>query len=161
MYARRQGQRRRGSQALEAAIVFPVLLFLFLALIIGGFAVFRYQQVALLSQEASRWASVRGADYQKDADQPSPTQDDILRQAVLPFAGGMDASQLSVRVQWVDQGDATVQDWDAAPKYVKSLTPTGEYVTNSVRVTVAYTWAPGLLVGPLTFTSRSEAPMSE
>ena len=161
MVLRRQTRRRRGSQAVEAAIVFPVLLFLLLALIVGGIGVFRYQQVALLSQEASRWASVRGADYQKDADQPSPTRDQIFQEAVLPFAVGMDPGRISVQVQWVDRGNATVQDWDAAPKDVKSLTPQGEYVNNAVRVTVAYEWSPGILVGPLTLTSRCEAPMSE
>jgi Flp pilus assembly protein TadG len=157
----RQSERRRGSAAVEAAIVFPVLMFLLLALIVGGIGVFRYQQVALLSQEASRWASVRGADFQKDADAPSPTRDQILQQAALPLAVGMDPSQLSLQVQWIDQGNGTVQDWDSAPKYVKSQTPKGEWVTNTVRVTVTYQWAPGLLVGPLTLTSCCEGPMSE
>ena len=161
MNPRRQSERRRGSQAVEAAIVFPVLLFLLLSLIVGGIGVFRYQQVALLSQEASRWAGVRGADFQRDADAPSPTEAQILQQAALPFAVGMDPSMISLRVQWVDQGNGTVQDWDNAPKCVKSQTPGGEWVTNTVRVTVTYQWAPGVLVGPLTLTSCCEGPMSE
>ncbi|HBI44300.1 MAG TPA: hypothetical protein DDY78_15835 [Planctomycetales bacterium] len=161
MNLRRQSKRRRGSQAIEAAIVFPVLLFLLLSLIVDGIGVFRYQQVALLSQEASRWAGVRGADFQRDADAPSPTRDQILQQAALPFAVGMDPSKISLQVQWVDKGNATVQDWDSAPKYVKSQTPGGEWVTNTVRVTVTYQWSPGLLVGPLTLTSCCEGPMSE
>jgi Flp pilus assembly protein TadG len=158
---RRQSERRRGSQAVEAAIVFPVLMFLLLALIVGGIGVFRYQQVALLSQEASRWAGVRGADFQKDADAPSPTQAQILQQAVLPLAVGMDPSSISLQVQWIDQGNAKITDWDSAPKYVKSQTPGGDWVTNTVRVTVTYQWSPGLLVGPLTLTSCCEGPMSE
>jgi Flp pilus assembly protein TadG len=158
---RRQAKRRRGSAAIEAAIVFPLLLFLLLSLIVGGIGVFRYQQVALLSQEASRWAGVRGADFQKDADAPSPTQAQILQKAALPLAVGMDPKSISLRVQWIDQGDGTVQDWDNAPKYVKSQTPGGEWVTNTVRVTVTYQWAPGVLVGPLTLTSCCEGPMSE
>ena len=73
----------------------------------------------------------------------------------------MDPKSISLRVQWVDQGTGAVQDWDAAPKSVKSLTPGGEWVTNTVRVTVSYQWAPGVLVGPLTLTSCCEGPMSE
>jgi hypothetical protein len=73
----------------------------------------------------------------------------------------MDPKSISLRVQWVDQGTGTVQDWDAAPKSVKSLTAGGEWVTNTVRVTVTYQWAPGVLVGPLTLTSCCEGPMSE
>ena len=156
-----RSQSRPASATVEAAIVFPIMLTLLLTLIVGGIGVFRYQQVALLGQEASRWASVRGADYHKDTNQTCPTEDQICQQAVLPMAVGMDASQLTVQTQWVNQGNATVQDWDAAPKDVKSLTASGEYVTNTVRVTITYNWIPGILVGPWTLTSVSETPMSE
>jgi Flp pilus assembly protein TadG len=145
----------------ESAIVFPVVLVLFFGLIVGGIGIFRYQQVACLAQEAARWASVRGGDYQKDTDQNSPTQAQIRDQAVLPLAVSMDTNQLSVQVEWVDQGSNTSTDWDAATKDVKSLTPQGEYVNNSVRVTVTYNWSPGILIGPLTLSSQCEVPMSE
>ena len=114
-----------------------------------------------LAQEAARWASARGADYQKDTNQSSPTQDQIRDQAVLPLAVSMDTSQLSVQVEWVDKGSNTSTDWDAATKDVKAITPQGEYVNNTVRVTVTYNWSPGILIGPLTLSSRCEVPMSE
>ena len=67
----------------------PVYLLLLLSLIVGGLGVFHYQQTACLAQEAARWASVRGSDYQKDTNQPSPTTQQILQQ-VTPLAVGMD-----------------------------------------------------------------------
>jgi Flp pilus assembly protein TadG len=153
--------RRSGATTLENALVFPIVLFLFLALIVGGIGVFRYQQVACLAQEAARWACVRGCEYQKDADKDSPTGDEVLQQAVLPLAVGMDPGQISLRLEWVNQAAGTSQDWDSAPKDVKSRNAQGEYVTNTVRATVTYTWAPGMLMGPITMTSQCELPMSE
>jgi Flp pilus assembly protein TadG len=161
MTSSNQKPRRTGATALETALVFPIVLFLFLDLIVGGIGVFRYQQVACLAQEAARWTCVRGCAYQKDADQASPTRDQILQSAVLPLAVGMDPSQISLQVEWINQADNTSQDWDSAPKDIKSMTAQGEYVTNTVRVTVTYTWSPGILMGPFTFTSQCEVPMSE
>ena len=56
-------------------------------LIVGGLGVFHYQQTACLAQEAARWASVRGGDYQKDTDQASPTTQQILQQVTEPRPG--------------------------------------------------------------------------
>jgi Flp pilus assembly protein TadG len=154
-------QRRSGATTLESALVFPIVLFLFLFLIVGGIYVFRYQQVACLAQEAARWSCVRGCEYQKDADAASPTRDEVLQQAVLPLAVGMDPSQISLQLDWVNQAAGTSQDWDSAPKDIKSLNAQGEYVTNTVRATVTYTWAPGMLMGSITMTSQCELPMSE
>jgi Flp pilus assembly protein TadG len=151
---------RPGAVAVETAVVLPVFLFILLAIIVGGMGVFRYQQVACLAREAARRASVCGADYQKQTNQSSPTQEQICQQAVLPLAAGMDPASLNVTVQWVNQGNNTVQGWDSAPKDVKSINALGEYVTNAVRVTVTYTWTPGLLLGPITLTSVSQVPMS-
>jgi hypothetical protein len=136
--------------------MFSLLLFL----IVGGMLVFRYQQVACQAREASRWACVRGGDYQKDLDQASPTQQQILEQSVLPLAVGMDPNSLSIQVQWIDRGNNIIQDWDGAPKDVKSVTPLGEYVSNAVRVTVTYVYSPGILMGSVSLQSVSELPMA-
>jgi len=152
--------RRRGAVVVETALVIPVLLVLMIGLIVCGFGVFRYQQVAGLAREGARWASVRGGDYQKDAAQSPPTEQQIAAQAVIPFAVGMDPSNLTVQVQWVDRGSGTVWDWDAAPKDVRSITATGEYVTNTVRVTVTYQWTPGAFWNPMALQSVTEMPMS-
>jgi Flp pilus assembly protein TadG len=160
MNDQKQCPRRHAAITVEAAVVLPVMLFLVLLLIVGGMGVFCYQQVACQAREAARWACVRGGDYQKDTNLDSPTQAEIFQNAVLPMVVSMDTSQLSLQVQWIDRGSNTVQPWDGAPKGVKSITPLGEYVTNSVRTTVTYNWVPGLFVGQLTFTSVCELPMA-
>jgi Flp pilus assembly protein TadG len=152
---------RPGAHTLEAAMVLPPLVLLLLALIVGGMAVFHYQQVAFLAQEATRWACVRGEDYQEDTNQASPTEQQILQTAVLPRAVAMDPSQLKLQVQWIDQATGTAQDWDAAPKRVRSVTAQGSYVTNTVQVTVTYTWSPGVFAGPFTLSSTCTLPMCQ
>jgi len=154
-------QKRHAAVAVEAALVYPVMIFLFLGLIIGGVGVFRYQQVACLSREAARWASVRGEDYQRTTDLPFPTQQQIYDQAVLPMAAGMDPALVTVQVEWVDQSTGTAYAWDAASKSVLSINSSGEYVTNTVRVTVSYQWTPNFLgIGTRYMRSISEIPMS-
>jgi Flp pilus assembly protein TadG len=160
MSSRNRAGQRRGALAVEGAVVFPVVLFLLLSLVVGGMGIFRYQQVACLAREAARWAAVRGADYQKENHKASPSQSQILQQAVLPLAVGMDATQLTATVEWVDNGANTVTPWDTAYHAVKTLDSTGEYVSSSVRVTVTYQWSPLLIVGTISLTSVSQMPMS-
>jgi hypothetical protein len=160
MMYRKCATLRHAATTLESAVTLPIMFFLVLFLIIGGMLVFRYQQVACQAREAARWACVRGGDYQKDFNQASPTQQQILEQSVLPLAEGMDSSSLSIRVQWIDKGNSVVQDWDSASKDVKSITPLGEYVSNSVRVTITYVYSPGMLLGPVSLQSVSELPMA-
>ena len=122
---------------------------------------FRYEQVACQAREAARWASVRGGNWQQATGKSSPTQDEILQQAVLPLAAGMDPAKINIRVQWIDQSTGTAVDWDGAPKDVRSPTAGGGYVTNTVRVTVSYEYAPQFFItGSITVTSTSEIPMS-
>jgi Flp pilus assembly protein TadG len=141
--------------AVEAAVVYPVVLFVFLALILGGVGVFRYEQVACQAREAARWASVRGSDWQQETKQDSPTQQQILQQAVLPLAAGMDPAKITIKVQWIDQATGTAVDWDKAGKDVRSPTASKDYVTNTVRVTITYEWSPAMFL-----TSTCEVPMS-
>jgi Flp pilus assembly protein TadG len=152
---------RRAAMMVEAAVVYPVVLFLFLTLILGGMAVFRYQLVACQARDGARWASVRGADWAAATNQNSPTKQQILDQAVLPLGAGMDPNKLALQVQWVDQATGTAVDWDSAGKDVLSMTAAGKAVTNTVRVTVTYQFGPNLfLVGAITLTSTCEIPMS-
>ena len=147
--------------ALEGAVVYGAVMVLLLALVLGGFAVFRYEQVACQAREAARWASVRGGNWQQEVNKPSPTQQQILDNAVLPLAAGMDTAKITIRVQWIDQSTGKATDWDSAPRDVRSLTAGGSYVTNTVRVSVSYEYSPQFFVtGPLTVTSTSEVPMS-
>ncbi len=160
MRKKQEPWRRSGAYAVEAAIVIPVMIFLLLGLLLGGMGVFHYQQVACQAREAARYACVRGADFRRDTKQASPTQEAIFEQAVLPFAASMDTTQLTLSVEWIDEGSGAAYAWDSASKTIKSITPLGEYVTNMVRVTVTYVWSPGMFISPVTITSVSELPMS-
>lgn len=153
--------QRRGAVAVESAVVYSLLFLLLLGVIVGGLGVFRYQQVACQAREASRWACVRGADWQKETGKPAPTQEQIRQAAVLPLAAGMDPNQLTVKVEWINQYTGKVYAWDEAPRWTSSTTTTGAAVTNSVRVTVSYAWSPSVLLpGTLTLRSVSEVPMA-
>lgn len=152
--------RRPGVSAVETAIVLSVLLVLVCGLIAGGTGVFRQQQVQCFAHEGARWASTRGANYQADTNGPSPTSQQIATQAVLPRAAGMNPADLTVKVEWIDRSTNTAWDWDAAPKDVRSVTAAGEYVSNTVRVTVTYRWAPGMLWGAKDIGGVCELPLS-
>src|SRR5215813_7719551 len=89
---------RRGAVLVEFAIVGGlVLLPLIIGMAVGGVGVFRYIEVASLAREASRWASVRGAQFAADTGQaaatPASIQNFVIQQAV-----GLDTNQLTVTV---------------------------------------------------------------
>jgi Flp pilus assembly protein TadG len=154
-------RKRRGAMAVEAAVVHPVMMFLLLSLIVGGMGVFRYQQVAGQAREAARWAAVRGSDWEKATDDTCPTQNDIMQKAVAPLAAGMDLKSLAVQVYWIDEATGQVVAWDKAPKDPLSLTKSGDYVTNKVRVSVTYQFSPQIFfVGSLQLKSVCEFPMA-
>jgi Flp pilus assembly protein TadG len=152
--------RRPGTAAVETAVVLSVLLLLVCGVIVGGIGVFRAQQVTLLACEGARYASVRGGDYQNDTGGSSPTQQQIINQAVSPMAVCMNPSDVSVTVEWINNATNTALAWDAAPKDVRSVTATGQYISNTVRVTVTYQWAPGFFWNTMTLQAVCELPMS-
>jgi Flp pilus assembly protein TadG len=161
MRYRSRAARRRGALVVESAVVYPLPLLLLFGLVVGGLGVFRYQQVACQAREAARFACVRGTGWQKETGTALPTKDEILRQAVLPLAAGMDPDKLTLQVEWVDGITGAASDWDSASKAPAGTTPSGDPVTNRVRVTVSYQWTPELfLAGPLNLKSVSELPMA-
>ena len=151
--------RRRGVSAVETAIVLSVLMVLMCGMIIGGSGVFRHQQVQCLACEGARWASVRSGEYQKETG-AAPTKQQIIDQAILPKAVGMNASDITVQVEWIDKSTNTATDWDAATKDIRSVASTGEYVSNTVRVTVSFQWTPGMFWGATTVRNVCELPLS-
>src|SRR5213083_2437607 len=93
--------RRRGAVSVEAALVFPIALFLLLGLVVGGMGIFRYQQVAWLAREGARYASVRGSDYKKEVSgATAATAQDVRDKVILPNATVLDPSSLSTSVSW-------------------------------------------------------------
>jgi hypothetical protein len=142
--------KRNAFAASEALVVLPTLFFLIIATVVGGYGVFRYQQIALLAREGARWASVHGGQYQQDTGNAAVTSKDVYDNAIAPYATSLDLSQLSYSVSW----NANNMPSSVASDYEK---PTG----NTVTVIVNYKWSPEMyLVGPITLSSTSTVPMS-
>jgi Flp pilus assembly protein TadG len=159
--------RRRGVTALEFAIVGPITFFLIFALVVGGMGIFRYQEVAHLAREASRYASTHGGQYHLDGI-------DTLT-GVPQIASSADVQNyLASKLVALDPNRLTVAvSWSAPPQYVPTnmpsyddtdptLVPPGQItIYNYVTVTVSYQWIPEMyLVGPITLSSTSTVAMS-
>jgi Flp pilus assembly protein TadG len=142
--------RRSGFAATESVFVLPVLLTLIFSTVVGGYGVFRYQQISMLAREGARYASVHGGQYQLETGNAAATPADVYNNAIVPYATNLDMTQLSYTVTW----NANNMPYNVKNDYE---TPTG----NTVTVTVNYKWFPELyLVGPITLSSTSTMPMS-
>lgn len=137
MRLRSSAAYRRGSTLLEGAFVYPILSFFLLALVVGGMGMFRYQEVAWLAREGSRYAAVHGAKYQQVTGKPAAKASDVYNNAILPKVVGLDTSQLKYQVTW---------NPDNQPG-------------STVTVTVTYNWVPEALVGSVNLTSTSVVQM--
>ncbi len=152
---------RHGVTTVETAIVLFVWFMLLLGILMGGIMIFNYQEVAWLSREASRRASVRGNQYAQDTGKASPTEAELRQNVVLPLVAAMDPSQLTVEVFLVDGSTGVATGWDTSDKAVYMVLSDGSKVANRVRVTVSYVWSlTSLLGGPITLQSTSEVPMA-
>jgi Flp pilus assembly protein TadG len=165
-------RKRSGATAVECAVVFPVVFFFITAIVVGAMGIFRYQQVCYLSREAARYASVHAGQYQQENAQaiangtmPNVDVAYITTNVVTPNASNLDAANLSVSIQINTSGgnydwDDTANNnnrWPSSPTTINNVTYNE---TNTVSVTVTYTWVPELyLVGPITLTSTSVMPL--
>ena len=141
---------RRGATLVESAFVLSVLFFLLLAVVVGGYGVLRYQQLAMLAREGARYAAVHGGQYAQDTGNPAATADDIYKNAILPYAVNLDPANLHYSVSW---------DTDNMPYHL--TTDYEKPVANTVTVKVTYTWLPeAYLIGPITLTSTSTMTLS-
>ena len=141
---------RAGFAATESVLVLPVLSAVILGTVIGGYGIFRYQQIALLAREGARYASVHGGQYQQETGNAAATPQDVYNNAILPFATNLDLSQLSYSVTW----NTSNMPYHTTADYEKPM-------ANTVTVTVSYKWFPeAYFVGPITLSSTSTVPMS-
>jgi Flp pilus assembly protein TadG len=148
--ARRLVRCRRGFAATESVVVLPSLIFLILATVVGGYGIFRYQQIAMLAREGARYASVHGGQYQQETGNAAATPTDVYNNAILPYATSLDLTQLTYSVTW----NTSNMPYTVSNDYEN---PT----SNTVTVTVRYNWFPEVyLVGPITLSSTSTMPMS-
>jgi Flp pilus assembly protein TadG len=149
MLRKRLCRHRRGTTAVEFAVACPILFFLLFATIVGSMGVFRYQQVAAVAREGSRWACVHGGQYEQDTGKPAATPEDVYNKAILPAATMLNPERLSYAVTW-DQSNMPLQVTDDVQE------PFG----NTVTVTVTYQWFPEIFkIGPFTLTSSSTSQM--
>jgi Flp pilus assembly protein TadG len=156
----RTTHRRRGATTVETAIVMSVFFVLLIAILVTGIGVFRYQQVAWLAREAGRYASVHGDEYAKEFGKKSPTQQEIIDNAITPYLVGMDPTQVTVTVEVIDGARDTASAWDTSNKAMRTFSAKGEYVSNRVRVTVTYPWTPGVFGTPVTVGSTTDLPIT-
>jgi Flp pilus assembly protein TadG len=165
-------KRRSGAHVVECALIYPVMFFLLIGLAVGGMGVFRYQQVAHLSREAARFASVHAGQYQQEnaaliqqGRLPNVNDTYITNTLVNANAAGMDISQLQTSISFnMSSGsydwDNTSQNGSRWPYSLRTIGDTTYSETNTVSVTVTYSWLPELyLVGPISLTSTSVMPV--
>ena len=136
----------------EGAIVYPVVLLIILGMLVGAAGIMRYSQLASLTREAARYASVHGAEYAKEMKVTAPAPADIYNNVVLPMAAGFDTSQLNYSITY-DTSNAPIHTiLDANNNVIP--------IQNTVTVTLTYQWLPEAFLGGVTLSSTSVMPMS-
>lgn len=123
---------RRGVVLVEAAILYPVFLLLFLGTLVVTLGMFRHSQLASLSWEGARWASVRGRDHQnhgpdytRDQTLPAPSAEDIgaqldvdvptgfnLKRSELVSILDSDLTMVALGYEWKPEYNPPVGDED-------------------------------------------------
>jgi Flp pilus assembly protein TadG len=148
----RAPRRRSGATAVECAFIYPVVFLLILGLLVGAAGIFRYSQLASLSREAARYASVHGGQYAKEMNVTAPAPADIYNNVVLGSAVGFDTSQLSYSITY------NTSNWP----YHTTLDANNNVIPiqNTVTVTLTYQWLPEAFLGGITLSSTSVMPMS-
>jgi Flp pilus assembly protein TadG len=146
MRVRRYHYARSGATAVEFAVIAPVTFLLLLGMIIGGLGIFRYQQVARLSRDAARWASVHGTQYAHDTNTPAATAQDVYNQVIAPNATGLDLSKLTYSVTW---------NTDNNPYHTATVNGQQVKVANTVTVSITYHWVPEAFLGAINLSSTT------
>ncbi|MCI0460168.1 MAG: pilus assembly protein [Gemmataceae bacterium] len=149
--------RRAGATVVEFALIGPMLLVLVLGFAVLATGVYRYQQIAYLAREGTRYASTHGAQYRADnrlppGDQATWTQE-IRDQAILPQSTALNPQQVTVTASWSTGNNQA--NAGASTTSFQSTTP------NTVTVTVTYRWVPEAFIpGYFILRSTATAPMA-
>jgi hypothetical protein len=143
--------------------VAPISFFLLTTLLVGGLGIFRYQEVASLARDASRYAAVHGSKYAAATGNQAATPDDgkwsggtgkcslVYNNIIAPRAVMLDLSKLSYSVTW---------NTNNSQFHTATVSGSTVNVANTVSVTVSYRWIPEAYLGGLTLTSTSVMVMS-
>lgn len=142
---------RPAATIVEFAVIASATFLILLSMLIGGLGIFRYQQVARMARDATRWASVHGTQYAKDTNNPAATQDDIYNHVIAPNATGLDLSNLTYSVTW---------DTSNSPYHTATVNGQPVKVANTVTVTITYQWIPEAFLGGITLSNTSVSVMS-
>jgi hypothetical protein len=136
----------------ECAFVYPVVFLVILGLLVGAAGIFRYSQLASLSREAARYASVHGGQYAQEMKVTAPTPADIYNDVVLPRAAGFDTSQLNYSITYNTSNSPYHTILDSSNNVIP--------IQNSVTVKLTYQWVPEVYLGGVTLSSTSVMPMA-
>jgi hypothetical protein len=156
----------------ETALVLPITFMILVGLVVLTVAVFRYQQVAFLAREAARYAAVHGGQYRQQnaaaiaaGTLPDATADYIAANLVKARSAAMDPAGIQVVIRFNTSGgsydwDDTANNGDRWPNSPRTINGTTYQETNTVSVTVTYTWIPEwFMSGPMTVTSTAVVPV--
>lgn len=92
--------RRSGAAAVEAAIVLPVALLLIYGIMSGAIMILVTDEVATVTREGARFASVHGYTYGQTMKVPPATAADIAN-FCLAQGVTLDPSKMTVYVSWM------------------------------------------------------------
>ena len=144
-------QSRLAATMVEFAVASSATFLILLGLIIGGLGIFRYQQVARVARDASRWASVHGTQYALDTKNPAATPIDVYNQVIVANATGLDLSQLTYSVTW---------NTSNSPYHTSTVNGQQVKVANTVTVSITYNWVPEAFLGGIALRSTSVSVMA-
>jgi Flp pilus assembly protein TadG len=163
----RRANARPGVTLVEFAIVVPVAFLLILGLIVGGLGVFRYQEVAHLAREATRYASTHGGDYQLEGMPASTGVPAVSSTAdIQAYLAGktvaLDSTKLTVNASWSAPESIVPRNLPTYLLVDPNVPPSQQKVErNYVTVTVTYQWMPEVYaIGPINLTSTSKIAIS-
>jgi Flp pilus assembly protein TadG len=137
MLIRAKARRRSGASVVESAVVLPVVFLLLFAIVYGASLVFTYQEVANLSREGSRYASVHGYDYKFYTMRDAATPAEVFEKGIKPKMMTVDPARVQYSVTW----------------------NTNNRPGSTVTVEVRYRWT-GWLIGNVDLVSRSTVTMA-
>ena len=147
--SRRSRERaRRGTSAVEAAIVYPLTMLLLLGTVILGLGVFRYQQIQSLACEGARYASVHGPGYAA----ANPQMGYATSQSVQGYIEGGNPQGQNLAVGLETSNLTFTVTWNPNPP--TTTTP------STVSVEVTYTWAPEGYFKTMTLSATSVMPVT-
>lgn len=160
---RQPGRQRRGATLVESAVVYPLAFFLILGIIVGGYGIFRYQEMAWLAREGARWAAVHGGQYAEESGNAAATQD-AIRDYVRDFYAAGDPAEVQVTAEWKWKSSGGTWTTSSTATYpTQTISDNGNYSVTYVTVTVSAPFLPVNLpifgLEEITISSSSTMPM--